>query len=299
MKVVLSGASGFVGVPLLESLRSQGHEVLQLVRRLPRTADEVEWAPEKGEIDVAALQGVQAAINLSGAGVGDKRWSAEYKRVIRDSRVDSARTLATALAGLDRRPEVLLQSSGADYYGDTGEEIVSERHPRGDGFLADVCAEWEAAARPAQDAGIRTAVLRTSLVLGPGGGALAKMMPLFRLGLGGRMGRGKMWWSWISLHDTIAAYAFLLENDVHGPVNLAAPGPVTNAEFTSALAGSLHRPALAVVPPFALRAGLGEFASTVLASHRIVPQVLLDAGFTFTHNDIGSATQWLAAQPRK
>lgn len=295
MKVVLSGASGFIGVPLVEQLRTDGHEVVQLVRRLPRSAEEVEWDPSAGTLDPASLEGVDAAINLSGAGVGDKRWSNEYKRVIRDSRLDSSRTLATALAALTRPPRVLVQASGMDYYGDTGDTVVPETHPRGDGFLADVCQEWEAAARPAQDAGIRVAHLRTSLVLGRGGGSLGKLLPLFKLGLGGPMGRGQMWWSWITLPDTLSVIRFLVDEDVSGPVNVAAPDPVRNKDFTAELAKALHRPAVAVVPPPALRLALGEFADNVLASHRLAPQVLLDAGFEFAHPDIASAMRWVAA----
>ena len=297
MRIVVSGASGFVGRPLLEQLRAHGHEVLQLVRRLPRTAEEVEWDPAAGALDPAALQGVQAAINLSGAGVGDKRWSNEYKRVIRDSRVDSTRTLATALAALSPRPAVLLQASGMDYYGDTGDEVVNERFPRGDGFLADVCEEWEAAARPAQDAGIRVAHLRTSLVLGRDGGSLGRLLPLFKLGLGGPMGRGRMWWSWITLPDMLGVIEFLLSAEVDGPVNVAAPDPVRNKEFAAALGSALHRPALLAVPPPALRVVLGEFAENVVASHRLAPQVLLDAGYRFEHPDLASAVEWVTSRP--
>jgi hypothetical protein len=295
VKVVVSGASGFIGGPLLERLRTDGHEVVRLVRRLPRAADEVEWDPAAGTLDPAALEGVDAAINLSGAGVGDKRWSNEYKRVLRDSRLDSSRTLSTALARLDRAPQVLVQASGMDYYGDTGDAVVAENHPRGDGFLADVCEEWEAAARPAEDAGIRVAHLRTSLVLGQGGGSLGRLLPLFKLGLGGQLGRGQMWWSWITLPDTLSVITFLLTADVRGPVNVAAPDPVRNKEFTAALAQALHRPAFAVVPTPALRIALGEFAGNVLASHRLAPQALLDAGFEFEHPDIASAMRWVAA----
>ncbi len=293
--MVLSGASGFIGVPLVDQLRSDGHEIVQLVRRIPRTAEEVEWDPSSGTLDPAALEGVDAAINLSGAGVGDKRWSSEFKRVIRDSRLDSSRTLATALAALPRPPTVIVQASGQDYYGDTGETVVPETHPRGDGFLADVCEEWEAAARPAEDVGIRVVHLRTSLVLGRDGGSLGKLLPLFKLGLGGPMGRGRMWWSWITLPDTLSVIRFLLENDVSGPVNVAAPDPVRNKDFTAELAKALHRPAVVVVPPPALKLALGEFAGNVLASHRLAPQALLDAGFEFEHPDIASAMSWVAA----
>ncbi len=295
MKVVVSGASGFVGRPLVDHLRSEGHEVLRLVRRLPRTPDEVEWDPAAGELDVSALTGVEAAINLSGAGAADHRWTAEYKRVIRDSRVDSSRTLSTALAHLDPLPRVLVQSSGIDYYGtDCGDAVLLESDPPGDAFLSDVCVEWEAASHPAESAGIRVAHLRTGLVLGPGGGALGRLLPLFKLGLGGRLGDGSAWWSWITLPDVLGAMSFSLEHEVEGPVNLVAPEPVTNAEFTRALATALHRPAIAVVPSFALKLGLGEFAETVLGSKRVAPQALHDAGYEFAHRDIQQAVAWLA-----
>lgn len=295
MKIVVSGASGFIGEPLVEHLRAAGHDVVRLVRRLPRTADEVEWDPAAGDLDASALTGVQAAVNLSGAGAADHRWTAEYKRTIRDSRVGSARTLSTALAQLDPLPRVLVQSSGVDYYGaDCGDRVLVESDEPGDAFLSDVCVDWEAAARPAVDAGIRVAHLRTGLVLGPGGGALGRLLPLFKLGLGGRLGSGSAWWSWITIPDVVGAMSFVLEHDVHGPVNLVGPAPVTNAEFTRALAKSLHRPAVAVVPPFALKLGLGQFAETVLGSKRVAPQVLLDAGYTFQHNDIHQAAAWLA-----
>ncbi len=295
MKVVVSGASGFIGEPLVAHLRAEGHDVLRLVRRLPRTADEVEWDPAAGELDVSALAGVEAAVNLSGAGAADHRWTAEYKRVIRDSRVDSSRTLSTALAQLDPLPRVLVQSSGIDYYGtDRGDLVLTEADPPGHAFLSDVCVEWEAASHPADDAGIRVAHLRTGLVLGPGGGALGRLLPLFKVGLGGRLGSGSAWWSWITLPDVLGAITFALDHDVEGPVNLVAPEPVTNAEFTRALAKALHRPAVAVVPPFALKLGLGEFAETVLGSKRVAPQVLIDAGYDFVHGDIGQAASWLA-----
>ena len=296
MRIVVSGASGFIGQPLVEHLRGEGHDVVRLVRRLPRTADEVEWDPAAGRLDVSALSGVEAAVNLSGAGAADHRWTPEYKRTIRDSRVDSSRTLSSALAQLDPLPEVLVQSSGIDYYGsDRGDRVLVESDEPGDAFLSDVCVDWEAASRPAVDAGIRVAHMRTGVVLGPGGGALERLLPLFRLGLGGRLSSGKAWWSWVTLPDVLGVVSFLLEHEVHGPVNVVSPAPVTNAEFTRALARSLHRPAVFAVPPFALKLGLGEFAETVLGSKRVAPQVLIDAGYLFVHSDIDQAAAWLAA----
>lgn len=294
MKVVVSGASGLIGGPLLDRLCADGHDVLQLVRREPRGPDEVRWDPATGQLDRNALQGVEAAVNLSGAGVGDKRWSPEYKEVIRRSRIDTTLTLAGVLAELEPRPRVLLQGSAIGYYGERGDEVLTERSGPGQGFLAEVVTDWEAAARPAEEAGIRVAYLRTGLVMSPRGGAFGRLLPLFKLGLGGRLGRGSMWWSWITLADEIDAIAFLLEHDVGGPVNLTGPTPVTNATLTTALGRALHRPAVLFVPPAALRLGLGGFAGEVMASQRVVPGTLLDAGFAFSHGDVDAAARWLA-----
>jgi uncharacterized protein (TIGR01777 family) len=296
MKIVVSGASGLIGRPLVARLRGDGHDVVQLVRREPRSAHEVRWDPATGHLDPSALEGVEGAVNLSGAGVGDKRWSSGYKRVIRDSRVDSTRTLATALAALDPLPSVLLNGSAIGYYGDRGDTELTEQSSAGDGFLAGVVVEWEAATRPAEDAGVRTAHLRTGLVMSRKGGAFGRLFPLFRLGLGGRLGSGSMWWSWITLEDEVAAITHLLTHDVSGPVNLTGPRPVTNAEFTKALGRAMHRPAPFAVPTLALRAGLGEFADEVTSSQRVLPHVLLDSGFTFSHQDVDSACRWLAGR---
>ena len=294
MKVVVCGASGLIGVPLLERLRADRHDVVQLVRRPARGPDEVTWDPATGRLDRRALAGVEAAINLSGAGVGDKRWTPEYKEVIRRSRIDTTLTLAGALAELEPRPKVLLQGSGIGIYGERGDEVLTEAAVPGQGFLAEVVTDWEAAARPAVDAGIRVAYLRSGLVMTPKGGAFGRLLPLFKLGLGGKLGRGSMWWSWITLPDEIGAIMFLLEQDVAGPVNLTGPAPVTNATMTASLGRALRRPAVFFVPPFALRAALGGFTEEVLASQRVTPQTLLDAGFTFKHADVDAASRWLA-----
>jgi uncharacterized protein (TIGR01777 family) len=249
------------------------------------------WDPARGTVDRAAFEGVDAVVHLAGEGVATKRWSAEQKRRILDSRVQGTTLLASTLAALDRKPRVLLSASGMDFYGDTGDEPVTEAHPKGTGFLADVCEAWEGATAAAADAGIRTALLRTTMVLGDGGGALAKMLPLFKVGLGGRMGSGRQWWSWISVDDWVGAARFLLESDLGGPVNMGAPGPVTNAEFTKALASVLRRPAVVPVPAFGPRLLLGrELADTLLhVSHRIVPDALEGAGFAFRHPEVTSA----------
>ena len=295
MRIVVSGASGLIGRPLLARLRQDGHDVLQLVRRPSRGPQEVTWDPTTGRLDPAALQGVEAAVNLSGAGVGDKRWTPEYQEVIRRSRIDSTLTLAGALAELTPRPRVLLQGSAIGLYGDRGDEVLTERSVPGQGFLAEVVTDWEAAARPAVDAGIRVAHLRTGLVMSPDGGAFGRLLPLFKVGLGGRLGAGSMWWSWITMPDWVAAAAFLLEQEVSGPVNLTGPEPVTNKDMTAAMGRALRRPALFFVPPVGLRAGLGGFASEIMASQRVVPRTLQDAGFRFTHSDADAAARWLAA----
>lgn len=294
MKIVVSGASGLIGRPLVRRLRADGHEVVQLVRRTPRQPGEAAWDPGRGEVDEAALDGVDAAVNLSGAGIGEHRWTEEYKREIRASRVAATRTLAAALAGLDRPPRALLNASAIGYYGDRGDEELVESSPPGTSFLADVCQDWEAAARPAEDAGIRVTYLRTGLVMSPRGGAFGRLLPLFRLGLGGRLGDGRMWWSWITLEDQIGAIRFLLDTDLPGPVNLTGPAPARNADVTRELGRALHRPAVLRVPRLALRTALGEFAEDVTSSQRVLPARLTDAGYTFRHPDLASACRWVA-----
>jgi uncharacterized protein (TIGR01777 family) len=245
----------------------------------------VGWDPQAGTIDLDALAGVDAVVHLAGESIGARRWSDEQKRRIEESRTRGTALVARAVSELDPRPQVLLSASGMNYYGDRGDDEVTEADPPGSGFLADVCVAWEAAAQPAIDAGVRTAFLRTGLVLDAGGGALAKMLPLFKLGLGGRLGSGRQWWSWISLEDEIGAVLHLLGADVAGPVNLTAPGPVTNADLTRALGHVLHRPTLLPVPRIGPRLLLGpELADTLLfTSLRVQPDVLLTSGYAFRH----------------
>jgi uncharacterized protein (TIGR01777 family) len=241
-----------------------------------------------------SLKGVDAAVTLSGAPLAGKRWTQSYRRELRTSRTESARTLATALA--EAGGSVLLQGSAIGYYGQHHDaDLIDERSPAGSDFLADLCADWERAASPAVEAGLRVAYLRTGLVMGPKGGAFAPLLWPMRFGLGGPIGSGRAWWSWITLADHVSAVARLLEADVEGPVNLTAPHPVTNAQLTAALARALNRPAVIPVPPFVLRAALGEFAEEILASRRITPQVLVDAGFQFAHPEIDLAARWLVA----
>jgi uncharacterized protein (TIGR01777 family) len=290
MKVAITGASGLIGTALVPHLRSVGHEVLRLVRRPSGAPDEVTWDPAAGSIDLAGLQGVDGVVHLAGAGVGDHRWSDDYKREILDSRVDGTHTIARAMAELENRPRVLVSASAIGFYGETGDRVVDESSPAGTGFLADVVQAWEAAAYPAADAGIRVVHPRTGLVVAKDGGAWAKLFPLFRYGLGGKLGPGTQYWSWISLRDEVCALQFLLEQEhVTGPVNLTAPIPVTNAEVASVMGKVMSRPTILPAPAFALKAVLGEFSSEVLGSARVVPTALLDAQFVFQDTTIESA----------
>ena len=292
MKVVVAGASGFLGTALVRSLRADGVDVLRLVRRGARADDEREWDPANRRLDPAHIAGADAVVTLAGVGVGDHRWTESYKQAILSSRLDATTTLASTIAAVsaDQRPGVLLSVSAVGYYGDTGEEAVDESSPSGDGFLADVVRQWEAAAQPASDAGVRVVLPRCGVVLGADGGALGKVLPIFRLGLGGRLGSGRQWMSWIALPDLIAAMRFLLNSDQSGPVNVTAPEPVRNRDYTKALGRAVRRPALAWVPPPALRAALGGFADEgVLVSQRVLPARLEEAGFDFTYGDIDAA----------
>ncbi|MFD1324780.1 TIGR01777 family oxidoreductase [Micromonospora sonneratiae] len=292
MRILTAGASGFLGTRLSARLRSDGHEITRLVRRPARGPHEVQWSPSAGQLDPAALSGIDAVINLAGAGVGDKRWTAGYKNVLRSSRVDTTTTLAKAIAGRpsDDRPGVLINASAIGWYGDTGNRPVEEDAPAGDGFLSDLCRVWEAATGPAEDAGVRVVRLRTGLPLHRDGGLLKPQLLPYRLGIAGRFGNGRQWIPWISMVDWLSAVVFLLErDDIDGPVNVVGPQPVTNAEFTRELAAALHRPAIIPIPGIALRIVLGEFAVEALSSSRVLPGVLQRAGFNFQHSDLPSA----------
>ena len=292
MRIAITGSTGLIGTELLRSLREEGHDVVRLVRRPPRAADEVRWDPRRQEIDAAGLRGCEAVVHLAGAGVGDHRWTEAYKREIRDSRVQGTATLAAALASLDTPPRVFVCGSAIGYYGDTGDRRTDESAPAGEGFLPDVCVDWEAAAEPARKAGIRTVFARTGLVVARSGGAWGRLFPIFRLGLGGRLGDGSQYWSFISLQDHIAALRHLLDTgSLTGPVNLTAPEPVTNREVTAVMGKVLHRPTLFPVPAPALRIALGEFAGDVLGSQRVIPRQLLDSGFVFRHPRIMEAVR--------
>ncbi|SEO26878.1 TIGR01777 family oxidoreductase [Actinacidiphila rubida] len=290
MKIAVSGTSGLIGGALATALAADGHDVLRLVRHAPKGPGEARWDPDAGTVDTDALAGCQAVVHLAGAGIGDRRWTDDRKKVLRDSRVNGTRTLARAAAALPTPPSVLVCGSAIGYYGETGDGWVDESSPAGEGFLADLVVDWEAAADPARDAGIRTVHARTGLVVAKNGGAWAPLFPLFRAGLGGRLGSGRQYWSFIALADEIAALRFLIDTPgVSGPVNLTAPEPLTNREVTRAMGRVLRRPTLASVPGPVLRTVLGEFAGDVLGSQRVRPRKLLDAGFTYRYPEIDQA----------
>jgi uncharacterized protein (TIGR01777 family) len=292
VKIAVTGASGLIGSSLVPSLRRQGHEVVTLVRREPRAPWEARWDPSSGEVDLAPLHGTDGVVHLAGAGVGDRRWTEGYKRLILSSRVDGTRTLAEAVARLDPRPSVLVSGSAIGWYGDRGEELLDERSNGGESFLAHTTRAWEGAADPARDAGVRVVHPRTGLVMARSGGAFGQLLPLIRLGLGGPIGSGRQWWSWITLRDQVRALTWLLEQPVSGPVNLTAPAPARQRDVVKALARVLHRPAFVPAPAVALRLVLGEFAGEVLASQRVVPGRLQGSGFVFEHPDLDSAARW-------
>jgi uncharacterized protein (TIGR01777 family) len=292
-KIVLSGASGMLGMALRRRLGELRVPIVQLVRGAPSKDGQVSWNPEATPAiaDPSALEGCSAAIHLSGASVAAHRWTAAYRRELTASRVDSTRALARILAGLRKPPQTLVVASAVGIYGDRSDEVLDETSAPGAGFLAEVCQEWEEAARPALDAGMRVVHARFGVVLGPGPGALEKMLPVFRLGLGGRVGSGRQWMSWVSLDDAVAALLFALETEsLSGPVNVVSPNAVTNAEFTRALAREVHRLAVLPVPAFALRLALGQMADeALLASARVVPAKLLSAGFEFARPTVDEA----------
>ncbi|WP_030986206.1 TIGR01777 family oxidoreductase [Streptomyces sp. NRRL WC-3744] len=289
-RIAVAGASGLIGSALVRSLTADGHEVVRLVRREPRGADEVRWDPGRSHVDAAGLTGCDVVVNLAGAGVGERRWTPEYKRLLRDSRVLGTAALAEAAASLPRPPRVFVNGSAIGFYGDTGDRVVDEGAPPGDGFLSALCVEWEEAAAPVAEAGVRTVFLRTGLVVARGGGAWGRLFPLFRAGLGGRLGDGRQYWSYIALHDEVAAIRHLIDDDgLSGPFNLTAPQPLTNGEITEAMARVLRRPAVLAVPAPVLRAALGEMAGDVLGSQRVVPRRLLESGFRFAFPGIDEA----------
>jgi uncharacterized protein (TIGR01777 family) len=298
MDIAVTGSTGLIGTHLVTALEGDGHRVLRLVR--PESAasggDTVAWDPARGTIDAGALEGIDAVVHLAGVSIADDRWTEEQKGRILTSRTAGTTLLADTLAKLQRPPSTLLSGSAIGYYGDHGDRPIDESTGPGDDFPARVCIEWEACARPAVDAGLRVAYLRTGIVQATEGGALAKQLPFFKLGLGGKVGSGRQWVSWISIVDEIRAIRFLLDHDVAGPVNLVAPEPVTNADYTRTLGGVLHRPTT-ILPITGPRLLYGrELAdSLLLTSQRVVPSVLTDAGFEFAQPELRGALEDLLA----
>lgn len=299
MDVAIAGSSGLIGSALSRALQDSGARVLRLVRpgssgpAAAQAGESVTWDPGAGTIDAASLEGVDAVVNLAGRAIEPRRWTSDYKEDVVNSRVQATALIAGTLAGLSTPPAVLVNASASGFYGDRGEETLTEASLPGTGFLADVCRRWEGATGPASTAGIRVVMLRTGIVLSPAGGAMGRMLPLFKAGAGGRLGSGKQWWSWIGIDDEVGAILHAINTPaLAGPVNLTAPNPVTNAEFTTALAHALRRPAALAVPKFALRAAMGEFADEgLLASQRILPAKLQESGYTFASPDLPGAFQ--------
>lgn len=299
MHVVVAGSTGLLGRALTAQLTAHGHRVTRLVRRPVVSPAEISWDPDAGRLDPGDLAGVDAVVNLGGAGIGDRRWTAAYRRRILTSRTGPTGLLARALADAPDGPRVLLQASAVGVYGDRGDETLTELSAPGDDFLADVVRAWEAATEPAQDAGVRVAHLRTGIVVSPGGGSFGRLLPLLRLGLGGPLGDGRNWWAWITAADHARAVEHLLTSAVSGPVNLTGPEPARQADLVRAVARRLHRPAVLRVPRLALRVAVGGFADDVLSSQRAVPQVLLGDGFTFRHTSVDDAADWLVTTARR
>lgn len=293
--IAIAGSSGLIGSALTTALRAADHRVLRLVRRAPSNADEVFWNPDTGELDARALRGVDAAVNLCGVGVADKRWSGAFKQSLRDSRIGPTEVLSRCV--VEAGVPVLINSSAVGYYGDARDRVLDESAPAGRGFLATLCQDWEAATETARGAGVRVVLMRTGLVLSPRGGMLARLKPLFSFGLGARLGGGRQYMPWISLEDEVRALLFAIGGDkLSGPVNGTGPAPVTNAEFTAALGRALHRPTPLQAPAFAIRALLGEFADEgLLGGQRAIPAALERAGFEFHHNTIGEALSYVTA----
>lgn len=287
MRIAVAGSSGLIGTALVAALRAERHTVLRLVRRRANAPDERSWDPAKGLLDPSHLDGCDGVVNLCGAGIGDRRWTGAYKQEIRDSRIGPTELLADTVAAV--RVPILVNASAVGFYGDTGGRIVDESAPAGTGFLADVCRDWEGATASAAGGGARVVRARSGVVLTPRGGTLGRLLPLYRLGLGGRLGSGRQYITWISLEDEVRGLIrALTDRTLDGPVNLCGPAPVTNAQFSSSLARAVHRPAPWAIPGFALSAVLGEFAQEgALTGQRAIPRELERSGFTFAHSTIG------------
>jgi uncharacterized protein len=291
MRVAVSGASGLIGSALVPGLEAASHDVVRLVRREPRGDDEIAWDPAAGTIDAASLAGVEAVVNLSGATIG-RRWTEQRKAEIIESRVSSTGLLARTVAELEPRPSVFVCAGGVGIYGDRGDEVLTEESALGYGFLADVGTAWEAAAQPARTAGVRVVNFRQGLVLSREGGALQRLLTPFKLGVGGRVGSGKQWWSWVAMDDLVSVYRFVLQSELSGPLNLMSPNPVPNERFVKSLGRALHRPTVFPFPTFAVSTVFGEMGETVLLeSQRVLPARLLHAGFSFVYPELDAALE--------
>lgn len=296
MQIVISGASGLIGNALTRSLRGNGHNVRTLVRRPPASPSETAWDPSQGVLDPTALEGANAIINLSGAGIGDRLWTRARLKELSASRVLSTQTLVKGMKQLGSPPSVFISQSASGYYGDAGARVLSEESPAGSGVLAELCLEWEAAANEAPH-GVRVITPRTGVVLSPAGGALGKLLPLLRLGLGGPLGNGRQYWPWVTLPDVVSAFSFLLQSPNAGPVNLGAPHSAQLHSLISHLGSALNRPALLRVPAPILRLGMGKLADELLlASQRLDPVVLTSAGFQWQHPSLTDAARWIAGR---
>jgi uncharacterized protein (TIGR01777 family) len=289
MKVVLTGASGLLGPALASSFRADGHDVLRLVRRPPSAPDEARWDPQAGVVQPGALDGAALVVHLAGATPGDRPWTRAHARAVMDSRVQGTTTIAEAVAAAG--VPTLLSASGTGYYGNPGDTVLDESAPAGSGYMAEVARRWEESTQPAVEAGVRVVPMRTGVVVSRKGGAYGRrLLPIFRLGIGGTIGSGRQWFSWIALPDYVRAVRFLADRaDLSGPVNVTSPNPTTNAEMTKAMGRVLHRPTMMRAPAFAVRLALGDFGKDLLAGQRVVPRRLLDAGFTFAHADFEPA----------
>ena len=299
MKILIGGSHGLVGTALVKSLETYGHEVFRLVRHAPTAKTEVEWSPDRYSIALARIEGFDAVVNLAGESIAEGRWTEDKKRRIRESRVKGTKLLGDALANLTVPPKTFICASAIGYYGNRGEEILTEASAPGDDFLSEVCVEWEKATALATEKGIRVVNTRFGVILDTNGGALKKMLPPFRLGLGGKIGSGKQWMSWISLDDVVGALNFALDNGaLAGPVNFVAPNPVTNAEFTKTLGKVLSRPTLFPIPAFGIKLLFGEMGEALLlGGQRVAPERLMATGYTFQHAQIEAALRDILKEP--
>lgn len=300
MKILIGGSHGLVGTALIKSLEAQGHEIFRLVRHAPTSKTEVEWSPDRYSIALARIEGFDAVVNLAGESIAEGRWTDDKKRRIRESRVKGTKLLGDALANLMVPPKTFVCASAIGYYGNRGDELLTESSAAGDEFLAKVCAEWEEATALATEKGIRVVNARFGVILDINGGALKKMLPPFRMGVGGRIGSGKQWMSWIALDDVIGGIQFALANDsMKGPVNFVAPAPVTNSEFTKTLGKVLSRPTIFPIPAFAIKLLFGEMGEALLlGGQRVAPKRLVAGGYEFSYPQLEPALAHILAKPQ-